>query len=333
MSYVPKPIDLLIPLNMIPEAIENIKLFDKKWLTHHFYNDELNLFHYTTSDGLKGILENQTMRCSHFHYFDDPAEWKYGEIIVTSKIDSIMEKEKESKIYNLLDTVKTFIKSISSNLYDIYLACFCASDNLPSQWRRYSNKGGGYCLGFQFDSATNFTYDIDKIPNLKLAGLRKVIYDFKLQNELIDFALSKLIETAELIINQPSRSEYKSDPSIFSQIAMYFANRLVETIISMKSHVYEKEQEWRLIIFKSSFTASDIPKEVEFREKNGELIPYIPVKIYNDENGKSFPIKSIRIGPGLDEEKARHVTKLLKDKQVYLSSQKYAVMDKNIKII
>ena len=135
-------------------------------------------------------------------------------------------------------------------MYDIYVACFCAIDNLTSQWRRYSNKGGGYSLGFQFYSTTNFTYDIDNIPNLKLAGLRKVVYDFKLQNELIDFALNKLIETAKLIINQPSRIEYGSDPTIFSQISMNFANRLAETIICMKSHVYEKEQEWRLIIFK-----------------------------------------------------------------------------------
>ena len=116
---------------------------------------------------------------------------------------------------------------------------------------------------------------------------------------------------------------------------MNFANRLAETIICMKSHVYEKEQEWRLIIFKRCATSEDIPKEVDFREKNGELIPYISAKIYNNDNGKSFPIKTIRIGPGLDEERAKHVTTLLKDKHAYLTSQKDAepAIDKNIKII
>jgi len=309
MSYQPKPIDLLLPLNQIPEIVEAIKSFNKDWLKYHYLSEDLILYHYTTCGGLKGILDSRSIWCSHIKYFSDPQEWIYGERIVISKIEKLLSDEKDPNIKELLENFRMFIKSLTLSFYDIYAACFCKDGNLLSQWRSYSNKGGGYSLGFTFDSNTKITYDFENMDYSKLSVLRKIIYDVKTQNLLIDEALTKLIESGRSAIIRMLKNENSLQIGFINQMAMGFANRLVEVIISMKNPVFEREDEWRLIIFKRKF---DSQKEVEFREKNEELIPYLPASIYTEKEKKLiFPINSIRIGPGLDTEKVRYSLELL----------------------
>jgi hypothetical protein len=273
------------------------------------------LYHYTTEKGLLGILESQSIWCSHIKYFNDPAEWVYGENLVVKKINDILLQNDDSNIKVVLEDLITYITSLSKRFFDVYAACFCIDGNLLSQWRGYSNGGGGYSLGFAFDSTTKFTYDLTNLSNLKLAGLRKVIYNKSLQDELIDKALNYLIDSAKIVIKNDLTNKEKVYRGILTQMAMNFSNRLAEIIVCFKNQVFEKEDEWRLIIFKPRATARDIQKEVKFRPSNGILIPYLSTNIYNDEKIKSFPLNEIRIGPSLDSETTLHSIRLLIERQ------------------
>ena len=318
MSYEPKPIDLLIPLNQIPEIVEAIKSFNEDWLKYHYLSEDLILYHYTTCGGLKGILDSHSIWCSHIKYFSDPQEWIYGERIVTSKIEKLLSGEKDLNIKKLLEELLLLIKSLPLSFHDIYAACFCKEGNLLSQWRSYSNKGGGYSLGFAFDSKTKITYDFENLRYSKLTVLRKIIYDPETQNQLIDNALTKLIESGRSAIIRILKKENSLPLGFVNQMSMAFANRLIEVIISLKNPVFAEEEEWRLIIFKRKV---DSQKEVKFREKNGELIPYLPASVYNEiEKNLIFPINSIRIGPGLDTEKVKYSLELLNRKHSDIST-------------
>lgn len=251
--------------------------------------------------------------------------------MVISKIEKLLLKEDDEKIKEMLKTLKLFIKAIGIQLYDIYAACFCKDGNLLSQWRSYSNSGGGYNVGFIFDSDTKITYNLEKTPNLKLAGLRKIIYDENIQNKFIDSVLEKLIDAVHKVKNKKLKPEESLDHTILIQMAMNFANRLAEIIASLKNRIFEKEEEWRLIIFKPCDTEKDSRRQVNFRAKNGELIPYLSTNIYNEDDKKLFPLKSIRIGPKLNVGRAEHSTHLLIKKQVEISTD--IKVDTNIEIL
>lgn len=329
MSYEPKAVNLVIPLNEIPEIVEAIKSFNQDWFQYHYSEGDLLLYHYTTSSGLKGIFDSRSIWCSHIKYFSDPKEWDYGESIVISKIKKLLSDEKDSNIKQLLENLELFIRSISLSFYDIYAACFCGTDNLLSQWRSYSNKGGGYSLGFTFNSNTVITYDFVNMPFSRLSTFRKIIYDVKIQEQFIDNALTKLIESSRLAIIRMLKSENTLPLGFVSQMAMGFANRLAEVIISMKNPVFEEENEWRLIIFKSRL---DNQKEVKFREKGGVLIPYQSASVYNqDGKNKIFPINSIRIGPGLDSRRDKYSLELLIKNQSTIFTD--LQIDKKIEIL
>ncbi len=229
-----------------------------------------------------------------------------------------MSDEKDSNISDLLENLIMLIKSLTLSFYDIYAACFCKDGNLLSQWRSYSNKGGGYSLGFTFDSNTKISYDFENMPCSKLSALRKIIYDVKTQNLLIDEALTKLIESGRSAITRMLKYENSLPLGFINQMAMEFANRLVEVIICMKNPVFEREDEWRLIIFKRKL---DSQKEVEFRDKDGELIPYLSTSVYSENEKKLiFPLNSIGIGPGLDSKKVKYSLELLNKKHSDIST-------------
>ena len=202
MSYEPKPINLISPADVIPQSIRAIESFDEDWLKLHAFNGDLTLYHYTTEKGLLGILESQSIWCSHIQYFHDPSEWTYGENLVVKKINDILSRTEDSNIKVMLEDLKLYITTLSKRFFDVYAACFCINGNLLSQWRGYSNGGGGYSLGFTFDSKTKFTYDLTNLSDLKLAGLRKVIYDKLIQDELIEKVLYYLIDSAKIVIKQ-----------------------------------------------------------------------------------------------------------------------------------
>ena len=321
MSYKPKPINLVLPLNKIKEVVQAIDLFNKDWLKHHYSTEDLILYHYTTSNGLKGILDSRSIWCSHIRYFSDPKEWVYGESKVISKIEDLLSLEKDSNIEELLKDLIMLIRSITNSFYDIYAACFCKNGNLLSQWRGYSNRGGGYSLGFTFDSDTKFTYDFQKYPYIKLAALRKIIYDVDTQNDLIDKALERLVDAGRKAINRILKTNNSLPPGFLNQMAMGFANRLAEVIVSIKEPVFSEEDEWRLIIFKSRVLDQDNKREINFWEKSGELIPYLSASIYNkNEKELIFPLNSIRIGPSLDSERVKHSLDLLIKKHSTIST-------------
>lgn len=56
----------------------------------------LTLFHYTTLEGLKGILHNRSIWCSHISTLNDPLEIQYGKRVVLDKLNVFFGKGKRT---------------------------------------------------------------------------------------------------------------------------------------------------------------------------------------------------------------------------------------------
>jgi hypothetical protein len=166
-------------------------LLPEWWETHYQKMPEY-LYHYTTGGGLVGIFASNKIWASNVLYMNDRSEVLYG--IDLAK--SIISDEKKQAT---AQTTKDFLTGLENMLdptrwlFDFYAACFCAKDDVLSQWRGYGGMGNGYALAV-------FPEELEKgsgngmAPNVRL---RKVIYDEKIQKAFVTAAVSKASELFE----------------------------------------------------------------------------------------------------------------------------------------
>lgn len=144
-----------------------------------------HLYHYTSAAGLIGILSSKSFWLTDLRYMNDMSELQYAQQVIERCISDKMN------VPSLTEIQKEFLSRISrtyspfGSSASIYSASFCENGNLLSQWRAYRGQGGGYALGFDFFHAIRL---LDK-PCV----LRKVIYDVRDQNKLVDDAVSSLV--------------------------------------------------------------------------------------------------------------------------------------------
>ncbi len=111
------------------------------------------LFHYTSAEGLKGIIESNELWATSAYYLNDAAEMFYGYNVLKEVLDQWLRKNSRSEDSITLGLARQ-LRSSFEDLFEkrllkpIYLMCFCEGDNLLSQWRAYG-KSGGYSIGFK----------------------------------------------------------------------------------------------------------------------------------------------------------------------------------------
>lgn len=129
------------------------------------------LYHYTTQEGLLGIIENQKIWASHLQYLNDASE---GQIFTRLFLDELNQRgttgsedllsnfralaqlrgltvgRQEGQIQFGRQAVLLYGSSAFSWIrnQDAFVASFSEKGDLLSQWRAYSGETGGYSIGF-----------------------------------------------------------------------------------------------------------------------------------------------------------------------------------------
>lgn len=291
------------PLNSTPEIKKEVDGFLSKWLPLHSMHEKKILYHYTTLEGLKGILQNRSLWFSHISTLNDPLELQYGRNLISDELTEFIENEKDIKILSFLKSISSFIKGFGEVIYHVYVASFCEDENLLSQWRSYTLNGGGYNLGISIDTNTKFCHNFDNLQNGSYIILRKVIYDYEEQKNIIKNYLIKIIEGAKNAIARWEERERKVPITWESQAAIESVNILFDIMFSLKNKVFSEEREWRLI----KVNAEDANTEyIRFRERKEGLIPYLNTYIFKESDGACwFPIESIKYGPAFEGSSTR----------------------------
>jgi hypothetical protein len=112
------------------------------------------LFHYTTVEGLKGIIESNSLWATSAYHLNDSSEIEYGCHLVTDILDEWVKANQQPGTAPTipllaLDLVKDSFGQPFSRVgrhVGIYVSCFCDNGNLLSQWRAYG-QSGGYSIG------------------------------------------------------------------------------------------------------------------------------------------------------------------------------------------
>lgn len=106
------------------------------------------IYHYTDTKGLIGIVTTGRIRVTHAQFMNDMTEFTHGKEIVCKCLDDAARKESDSKISDLFKWAKTHLIDQVYEQFDIYLACFTEEIDSLNQWRAYGNNGRGYIIGF-----------------------------------------------------------------------------------------------------------------------------------------------------------------------------------------
>lgn len=320
MSYNAKEIWFFNPARSTPQIRQAIEYFWKSWLPEHSTDDNLQLYHYTTIDGLKGIIRNRSIWLTHTSTLNDPTELKYGKELILKILNNEKSNKHEEPIDRFLHALTVEVNRFDEIMYETYVACFCKSDNLLSQWRAYGHRGGGYNLGFTFTSDTKFYHTSDLSEKESHVILRKIIYDSNKQKEIVTNYVSSIISYAK---DATKYFKNHGGPEAWEAMAaMESANILCDLMLSFKNPAFSEENEWRLILARQSHHKAE---QLQFKESEKGLTPYFETYLIEKVDGKSFfPLHSIKFGPMLDVSRTKSALTLFVRKE--------AASENNIKI-
>ena len=271
------------------------------------------LYHYTTAEGLKGIVENDELWASSAYYLNDSSEIYYGCGLLRDVIDEWIKNSSRPETSLTLGLVRQLRSWFGENLLEknvvppVHVACFCEDDNLLSQWRAYGQTGG-YSLGFRVPIADYLGSGFRPEPCVYTSKWAKIEYDRKAQaarcNAILDilnaFDDPAIEQAVKAVAGHPLVGHWK--------IAAAISDVLLEEMISFKNEAFAVEKEWRLVVRRREFVkqgtddGGKAPTPVHFRPTRGLLIPY--VKLLPTDPAKKLPLATIRSGPTLDKTSA-----------------------------
>jgi hypothetical protein len=285
------------------------RLFGKPFLPSFNYdNTPKQKYHYTSSEGLMGILKTRTFYFTDSQFLNDFRE----RININEELELFWRdnrKKYDKEFFKLLssfrvdkyeDTGFSYADSLSSEMCRYFVFSMSMEKDCLSMWKYYSknNSYDGYCI--KLFSAALVDEWIDRTTGVAIIS-SKIEYYSEEKQKLISETVDRLFEiwkSYELSdeLNDKIKKEYSSWVSVE---ALFFKNQC-----------FEDERETRYVAIVPTNKLNDLyyeydsvkHKMYDFRIVNGVLTPYIKMP-FNDWNKETcWAISSIRIGPSANSE-------------------------------
>jgi len=289
------------------------------------------LYHYTTWEGLLGILQTQTLWATHYRFLNDSSELVLFRNKLIDFVTPIYEKgyrvliERDKDVKGKIDQeggldqcvrhdATVFVDgAYKATGAEVYIVSFCGEDKnnyvnsngLLSQWRGYG-AGGGIALVFD----TKKLEEIIQKETEKFSYngyIADVIYsddDKKLKEELSPDLANIAAFAQKCLHNMLLKKQEAPDvPNVFSAF--------IGCIARYKHHGFKEENEVRIVALPAIYNEEYLrlakkngsplkpEKERKFRTKNKTLIPYI--ELFNSTD-IVLPIERVIVGPHKEKE-------------------------------
>lgn len=259
------------------------------------------LYHYTSGEGLLGIVTSNLLRASNVLYMNDASELEYTKRLIDK---TIVEKLTVGAVAPGRDFMERSAGDDFSflSVFHTHIACFCESGDLLSQWRAYADHGGGYAIGFETLPLARPT---DFLGCTSAADLLQVEYDPAVQRLEIMCQLDVVCDA----LNSAAEDHPSFDGVLVPAACMVFQERVAPLLFSYKHSAFLEEREWRLI----SLQPRDHLEQYRFRPGIGFLVPYVELDLHwrvGPNRGK-LPISNVVIGPTLHPDLAKKSVELL----------------------
>jgi len=257
------------------------------------------IYHYTDLKGLIGIIQHRRLWATDVRYLNDTSESTYGD----ARLSALLEEDVMARPV-LPDLQESFLGNWRDfpKAKRLFVACFCADDDLLSQWRGYGRLG--YSIGFDRKA-------LEEIGRQSQPGyiLRDMLYSEAEQRAQIKKTVDDFFPLFSLSMNETATAILPSGASYLAVglWGLIAGTDFYELVTRLKHEAFEEEREVRAIYRVESGEAQG----VELRESALGPTPYAQLDI--SESPESTALREIRIGPTPHEDEAREgVVELLK---------------------
>ena len=212
------------------------------------------LYHYTTQDGLIGILKENALWATKIHYMNDASELIEPLRIANAQLTTFAsqldaEGAKGKKLIKkeitlrILDDIRVWEHT------NICVASFCTKGDLLSQWRGYGIPGSAYSIGFDRENLVktigSHPFELRRCQYYDPSAYQQKIHQFILE-----------------IINEAIKE---------NNIPQDFIGKFLNMAATMKFDCFQEEREWRFVSWKPlNFT----DERFNFKTSKSMIIPY-----------------------------------------------------------
>jgi hypothetical protein len=256
---------------------------------------EDTLLHYTTADGLIGILGKNEIWSTAYYCTNDESELSAGKDVLTPIFRSkthqmIQEADPRVEIFRnrgvdireYADKFEQTILSFALNFFCVYITCLCKPNTkedflhgLLSQWRGYGIDGG-YALQF---SRSKLQARIEQAYNDQhlMYELQNVYYsaDNPLRDEVLKHSeafTSAYLNNLDTLVNWHFYEQ--TMPSPIANLPGGPLESLLDYLIHTKNEHFSEEKECRMS-FLQPVSSSSGALPIDYFNRNGLLVPYI----------------------------------------------------------
>jgi hypothetical protein len=259
---------------------------------------EQNVFHYTNAASLIGIIESSELWATRCDFLNDRSEWHHGLDMACEVLASLRGKAKNAALDRTIQRlIQSLVSEEPTNLP--FVACFCGSGDLLTQWQHYAEGGGGYCLEFESAALQDWADGHE-------ASLVQIEYDASKQKHLLQSHLSGALK----ILGDDTK-ECGDRSELWSLAAEAQLRTIMFPLVMRFKHpAFRGEGEARLIYWLGSAGILDDFLRIRHRSGNGFVVPYLPFSFTDEDwtdeppepraNRAMLPIISIRCGPTTD---------------------------------
>jgi hypothetical protein len=309
------------PDSSIKPSIQELKqAFDSEYLSRRRKNSTIQacshklpptLYHYTSAQGLNGIIERGTIWYTNVAFFNDASELNYG----LNQVEKALKTIQTDPVF--VQMVGDIYKNIPETV-DVYVACFCERGDLLNQWHGYGERGGGYSVGLHAEDLASIIEGTDSV-------LRKVEYDPDIQVRLSQAHISCAGEALNHVI-----LSYDVGAAELEELKRHSLFKVLSSIsvvvASMKDSVFQGEEEWRLVRYRSRQLQPS--PDVAFRVTGQLTVPYIPTRLCFKETNV-LPISEVTIGPTVNRLAERSTKDLLRRYEMWKISGREVVLKRS----
>ena len=241
-------------------------------------NNRKSFFHYTSGEGLNGILKNKKIWFSHTKFLNDEQERRYTYKILIDEINKMPKSDFNESLIKYYDENSDAKNNVNTNYFEheYYLACFSNNKDSLSLWNYYTKN----------ENSVGFNIEFDKdalISALNLSPMDvhgQVIYEEKEQRKLIKNILIKY--------NEEFKKIDKNNISAIANICVDISLLISFYSLFFKHPAFKHEEEYRIAIGKNKIYNNH---KCLFRAYKNLFIPYF------EREFPSSSIKSITISP------------------------------------
>jgi hypothetical protein len=279
------------------------------------------LYHYTSLEGLLGIIESKSIWATNVLYLNDASELNYSINLLREEINNVKEKipvvSKGLGKFSFFDGLIENIDKIISHPYPIgfFVCSFSEEKDLLSQWRGYCPRGIGFSVGFNLDKLKGCAEDSKCSITLcnyneedQKSALRKVISDIYARYDV------------EIKNSSWPGPWGETEQELFADLLMQF----IELAPTFKHSKFEAEREWRIIVSRNLKSIKFI-KSIRFRPGQSMIVPYIKIPLPTE--GDNLIINKIVVGPTHEPRLSKaSVEMLLESKNVKFDEVQYSTI-------